>query len=143
MQSRPLVDLRVGDKASFTKTITETDVALYAAISGDFNPLHVDAEFAARGPFGERVAHGPLTLALAAGVLGTMLPGVGTVALSMGADFRAPVRIGDTITARAEVAALDLERNRATMALSWSNQAAETIASGEAVVSPPRRDMLA
>jgi 3-hydroxybutyryl-CoA dehydratase len=133
----PLGELRLGDAATLSKTISEADVVLFAGISGDFNPLHVDAEFAARSGFGARVAHGTLTLGIAAGVLGTTLPGVGTVALSVAVDFRAPVLVGDTVTARAEVAAIDSERGRATMALAWTNQRGEVVASGQAVVLPP------
>lgn len=142
MESLTIEQLAVGDSAQFSKTVTETDVALFAAISGDFNPLHVDAEFAKRSRFGARVAHGPLTLALAAGVLGTRLPGIGAIAVSNHIDYRRPVYIGDTITARAEVAALDSERNRATIALVWTNQDGELVAEGEAVVIPPREPAL-
>jgi 3-hydroxybutyryl-CoA dehydratase len=134
----PLGELRLGDAATLSKTISEADVVLFAGISGDFNPLHVDAEFAARAGFAARVAHGTLTMGVAAGVLGTMLPGVGTVALSITVDFRAPVLVGDTVTARVEVAAIDSERGRATMALAWTNHRGELVASGEAIVRPPR-----
>src|SRR4051794_28042878 len=142
MQSRTLAQLSVGDAATLEKTITERDIALYAEISGDYNPLHVDAEFAAAGPFGERVAHGPLTMAVAAGVIGTTLPGVGTVAVSNRVDYLAPVRIGDTITAHVEVGALDTARHRATMDLRWTNQDGQVVATGEATVIPPRRSLL-
>jgi len=142
MESLTIEQLAVGDSAQFSKTVTETDIALFAAISGDFNPLHVDAEFAKRSRFGARVAHGPLTLALAAGVLGTRLPGIGAIAVSNHIDYRRPVYIGDTITARAEVAALDPERNRATIALVWTNQDGELVAEGQAVVIPPREPAL-
>ncbi len=142
MESLTIEQLSVGDSAAFTKTVTETDIALFAAISGDFNPLHVDAEFAKRSRFGARVAHGPLTLALAAGVLGTRLPGIGAIAVSNHIEYRRPVYIGDTITTRAEVAALDTERNRATIGLVWTNQDGELVAEGEAVVIPPREPAL-
>ena len=143
MRSLPLSELRLGDAATLSKTIGEADVVLFAGISGDFNPLHVDAEFARRSGFGARVAHGTLPMAVAAGVLGTMLPGLGTVALSVAVDFRAPVLVGDTVTARAEVAAIDEQSGRATMALSWTNQRGELVASGEAVVRPPREPVSA
>jgi 3-hydroxybutyryl-CoA dehydratase len=137
MESRTLDQLEVGDSAEFSKTITETDVAMFAAVSGEFNPLHMDAQFAARSQFGARVAHGPITLALSAGILGTRLPGVGTIAVSNHIDYRAPVYIGDTITTHVEVAALDAERRRATMALRWTNQDGKLVADGEAIVKPP------
>jgi 3-hydroxybutyryl-CoA dehydratase len=138
MESHPIDELEIGQAAEFAKTVTETDVAMFCAISGDFNPIHVDAEYAARTPFGARVAHGPLTLALSAGVLGMRLPGVGSVAVSNRIDYRRPVYIGDTITTRVEVAALEPERNRATMAVTWTNQSGELVAEGEVVLKPPR-----
>ena len=138
MDSRTIEQLQIGDAAEFSKTVTETDIAMFAAISGDFNPVHVDAQYAAGTPFGARVAHGTITLALCAGILGMRLPGLGTVAVSNHIEYRRPVYIGDTITARVEVAALDRERNRATMAIRWTNQDATVVAEGEAVVKPPR-----
>ena len=138
MESHTINDLEIGQAAEFSKTVTETDVAFFSAISGDFNPLHVDAEYAARSQFGARVAHGPLTLALCAGVLGMRLPGLGTIAVTNRIEYRRPVYIGDTITSRVEVVALDHDRNRATMGLSWHNQSGELVADGEAVVKPPR-----
>jgi 3-hydroxybutyryl-CoA dehydratase len=137
MDSRTIDQLQIGDAAEFSKTVTETDIAMFAAISGDFNPVHVDAVYAAGTPFGARVAHGPLTLALCAAILGMRLPGLGTVAVSNHIDYRRPVYIGDTITARVEVAQLDKERNRATMAITWTNQDDTLVAEGEAVVKPP------
>lgn len=138
MRSIPIGQLSVGDAVETRKTVSETDVYLFAGISGDFNPLHVDEEYAKTTPFGARVAHGPLTLALCAGPLGTELPGLGTVAVSNRIDYLAPVFFGDTITVRVEVAALDPERNRATMAIAWRNQRGEDVARGEMVVKPPR-----
>ena len=142
MQSLTIQQLQVGDAAEFAKTVTETDIAMFAAISGDFNPVHMDAVYAATTPFGARVAHGPLTLALCAGILGMRLPGVGTVAVTNHIEYRAPVYIGDTIRTRVEVAQLDPERNRATMALTWTNQDGTLVAEGEAVVKPPRTAVL-
>jgi 3-hydroxybutyryl-CoA dehydratase len=138
MQSLTINDLEIGQAAEFSKTITETDVAFFSAISGDFNPLHVDVQYAANSRFGARVAHGPLTLALSAGVLGMRLPGLGTIAVTNHIEYLRPVYIGDTITSRVEVRALDHERNRATMGLSWRNQSGELVAEGEAVVKPPK-----
>lgn len=134
----PEFHVAVGDRASFTKTVGETDVYLFAGITGDFNPMHVDEEFAKTTPFGSRVAHGPLTFALCAGLLGTELPGLGTVAVSNQVSYRHPVFIGDTIAVRVEVAALDPERGRATMAVTWHNQDGERVADGEMIVKPPR-----
>jgi 3-hydroxybutyryl-CoA dehydratase len=138
MPSIPLDQLAVGDSAESRKTISETDVYLFAGISGDFNPMHVDAEYAKSTPFGARVAHGPLTLSLCAGLLGTVLPGLGTVAVSNYIEYKAPVFFGDTIAVRVEVAALEPERNRATMAITWTNQDGTEVAEGSMVVKPPR-----
>jgi 3-hydroxybutyryl-CoA dehydratase len=142
VRSLTIDELRIGDSARFTKTVTETDIAFFAAISGDFNPVHVDAEWARGSLFGGRVAHGPLTLALAAGVLGMELPGVGTIAVTNHIDYRRPVYVGDTITTLAEISERDVERNRVTVALTWTNQGGELVADGYAVVMPPKSSQL-
>jgi 3-hydroxybutyryl-CoA dehydratase len=142
MRSLTIDQLTVGDAVEAGKTVSETDVYLFAGITGDFNPLHVDAEFARTTPFGQRVAHGPITLALSAGLLGMQLPGVGSVAVSNQIDYRRPVFLGDTITTRVEVAELDHERRRVTMALRWTNQDGEVVAEGQAVVKPPKVSVL-
>jgi 3-hydroxybutyryl-CoA dehydratase len=139
LRSLPIDQLSVGDAVEARKTISESDVYLFAGVTGDFNPLHVDAEYAKGTPFGARVAHGPLTFSLCAGLLGTELPGLGTVAVSNQVTYEAPVFIGDTIAVRVEVAELDPERNRATMAVTWRNQDGTQVASGEMVVKPPHQ----
>jgi 3-hydroxybutyryl-CoA dehydratase len=108
-------DLAVGQTASFSKTITEADILLFAAVSGDTNPVHIDAEAAAASMFKERIAHGMLSASLISTVLGTKLPGPGTVYLGQSLKFRAPVRIGETVTARVTVTALDPAKRRATL----------------------------
>ena len=138
MRSLTISEIAIGDAATFRKTISESDVYLFAGITGDLNPVHVDAEFAKTTPFGARVAHGPLTFSLCAGLLGTELPGVGTVAVTNEVAYEAPVYLGDTITVKVEVAALDPERNRATMAVTWQNQDGAQVASGTMVVKPPK-----
>ncbi len=130
-------ELDVGMKASFTKTITETDVYLFAGISGDFNPMHVNEEFAKLTPFGTRIAHGALPQSLIAPVLGMRLPGLGTIALEVTTRFKAPTFFGDTITATAEVVEKLEEKKRVRMRLLWTNQRGETVATGEALVMPP------
>ncbi|MGO9569366.1 MAG: MaoC family dehydratase [Desulfomonilaceae bacterium] len=129
--------LRVGMKASFSKTVTETDVYLFAGISGDFNPMHVNEEFARLTPFGRRIAHGALPQSLIAPVLGMKLPGLGTIALEITTRFQAPTFFGDTITATAEVAEKLEDRRRVRMSLVWTNQRGETVGTGEALVMPP------
>jgi 3-hydroxybutyryl-CoA dehydratase len=96
-------EFKVGDKATISKTVTEADVILFAAISQDFNPLHVNEAYAKTTQFGRRVAHGSLSFSMISGLLGTKLPGPGTMHVSQKLDFRKPVFIGDTLTAEAEV----------------------------------------
>jgi 3-hydroxybutyryl-CoA dehydratase len=138
VRSLTIAELSLGDSAEFRKTISESDVYLFAGITGDLNPVHVDEEFAKTTAFGARVAHGPLTFSLCAGLLGTELPGVGTIAVTNEVTYEAPVYIGDTIAVRVEVAALDPERNRATFAVTWRNQDGKQVASGTMVVKPPK-----
>jgi 3-hydroxybutyryl-CoA dehydratase len=130
-------ELHIGEEASFTKTITETDVYLFAGISGDFNPMHVNEEFAKMTPFKTRIAHGALPQSLIAPVLGTKLPGLGTVAVEISCRFKAPTFFGDTVTAKATVSEKMEEKRWVRMALTWTNQRGEKIAEGEAVVIPP------
>ena len=129
--------LEIGEEASFSKTITETDVYLFAGVSGDFNPMHVNEEFAKLTPFKTRVAHGALAQSLAAPVLGMKLPGLGTVAVDVYCRFKAPTFFGDTITVKATVKEKIEKKRWVRMALTWTNQRGEIIAEGEAVVIPP------
>ena len=135
-------ELEIGDHASFSKTITETDVYLFAGISGDFNPMHLNEEFARRTPFKTRIAHGALPQSLIAPVLGMKLPGLGTLAIEISCRFKAPTYFGDTVTAKARVAEKIADKKWVRMALTWTNQRGEIVAEGEAVVSPPRKEGL-
>ncbi len=130
-------ELEIGMSADFTKTISESDVYLFAGISGDFNPMHLNEEFAKQTPFGTRIAHGALPQSLIAPVLGMKLPGLGTVALEMSARYRRPTYFGDTITATAEVVEKLEERRWVRLALTWTNQNDEVVAEGMALVMPP------
>lgn len=131
---------QVGDKARFTKTITESDVYLFAGITGDLNPVHVDAVAAAASPFGARIAHGMLGASLICTVLGQRLPGPGTVHVSQSLEFTAPVRFGDTLTAEVEVTSIATEGGKRRMRLRTTvrNQDGVVVVDGEAVVKPPR-----
>jgi 3-hydroxybutyryl-CoA dehydratase len=131
-------DMAVGQTARLAKTITEADILLFAAVSLDTNPVHLDAEAAAESVFKERVAHGMLSAGLISAVLGTRLPGAGTIYLSQSLRFRAPVKIGDTVTATVEVTALDPARKRATMKTVCSVNG-KTVIDGEAIVMPRSR----
>ena len=133
-------ELAAGMAAEMTRTVTETDVVLYAGLTGDFNPVHMDAVAAAASRFGGRIAHGMLTAGLVSAVLGTRLPGPGAVYLSQTLRFTAPVRIGDTVTARVEVLEVG-ERGRVRLATTARTQDGAQVLEGEALVwvpAPPR-----
>ncbi len=131
-------DLAVGMTAAFGKTISEADVTMFAGISGDTNPLHLNAEFAAAGRFGERIAHGMLTAGLISAVIATRLPGAGAIYRSQSLRFTAPVRLGDTVTARVTIAGLDRDRHR--VSLSTVCTVDETVViDGEAEIWVPAR----
>jgi len=99
-------DLRIGLAAEFSKTITEADIEIYASVSGDTNPIHLNADYAAGTIFKDRIAHGMLTASFISAVFGTRLPGHGAIYVSQSLKFRAPVKIGDTVCARVEVVEL-------------------------------------
>ncbi|GAB6109298.1 MaoC family dehydratase [Fusibacter bizertensis] len=130
--------IQVGDTASFTKTISESDVYMYAGISGDFNPAHINAVEAEKGMFKERIAHGMLTASLISTVLGCHLPGPGTIYLSQELSFKKPVRFGDTIEAKVEVVERIEEKNRLILRTTCTNQHGEIVIDGKAMVMPPK-----
>jgi 3-hydroxybutyryl-CoA dehydratase len=127
-------DFAIGERASFTKTITEADVTSFAGLIGDFNPLHVDAEYARRSRFGQRVAHGMFAGGLISAVLGNKLPGPGAIYLSQQIEFLAPVFIGDTITATAEVSSWRPDKRIITLKTDCFNQAEKQVVTGKAVL---------
>ncbi|HNY51056.1 MAG TPA: MaoC family dehydratase [Smithella sp.] len=129
--------LKVGDVAEFAKTVTETDIYLYAGITGDFNPAHVNEEYAKNTFFKTRIAHGMLTAGFISAIIANQLPGPGTIYLSQSLSFLAPVRIGDTITGRVEVLEL-MEKNRVRLKTTCTNQEGVVVLSGEGLVSPPK-----
>jgi 3-hydroxybutyryl-CoA dehydratase len=128
----------VGQTAEFRKTVTETDVVLFAGITGDLNPAHIDEVAASASRFGGRIAHGMLSASFISTVLGTRLPGPGTIYLEQSLRFTAAVRIGDTVTARVEVAEL-LPKRRARLTTTVLNQKGEPVVEGEALVMVPAR----
>src|SRR5215468_9521782 len=109
-------DLSVGMTETLSKTIAASDVVGFAQLTGDRNPIHLSEHFAARTPFGKRIAHGLYTAGLISAVLGTRLPGPGAIYISQTLHFRAPVKIGDTVTVTVTVAELIPERSRARLA---------------------------
>lgn len=133
-----LDEIKPGMTAETAKTITEADILLFAAVSTDTNPVHIDAEAAAKSMFGHRIAHGMLSAGLISAVLGTKLPGPGSIYLGQTLRFRAPVNIGDTVRARVEVTAVDAAKKRATLKTECF-VGDKLVIDGEAVVMPPVR----
>ncbi len=131
-------DLSIGQSASFGKTITEADILMFAAVSGDTNPVHINKEAAAASMFKERIAHGMLSAGLISAVLGTRLPGEGTIYLAQNLKFRAPVKIGDTVTATVTITALDEAKKRVTLNTVCTVEGKPVI-EGEATVMVPSR----
>lgn len=138
MIGKTIDELKVGDSAQFSKTVSETDVYLFAGITGDFNPAHVDEEYAKKTYFGTRIAHGLLPAGFISAVMGTRLPGPGSVYLRQELTFLGAVKIGDTITARVEVTEIDTVKGRVRLLTTCDNQEGKRVLTGEAVVSPPR-----
>lgn len=131
-------ELEIGQKASFSKTITETDIYLFAGVTGDINPAHVNEQYASNTFFKGRIAHGMLSAGLVSAVLGMQLPGPGTIYMGQTLAFTAPVYPGDTITAMAEVSALNLEKNVVKLKTVCVNQDGKTVLDGEATVKAPK-----
>jgi 3-hydroxybutyryl-CoA dehydratase len=136
MEGKRLQDMTVGEIASFTKTVSEVDVYGFAGITGDFNPVHIDAVHAEASMFGRRIAHGMLCAGFLSAVLGMQLPGPGAIYVSQSLRFLRPVYIGDTITAEVEVVELLEEKNRVRLATRCRNQEAMLVAEGESVLLP-------
>lgn len=130
--------INLGDAAEFIKTVSETDVYLYAGVTGDFNPAHMNDVYARKTFFKTRIAHGMLTAGFISSILGNQLPGPGTIYMEQTLKFLAPVRFGDTITARAEVVEIIIEKNRIRLKTTCSNQDGTIVLDGEAWVSPPK-----
>ncbi|NNK13282.1 MAG: MaoC family dehydratase [Desulfofustis sp.] len=140
MKGKTIDELKVGDQASFSKTISESDVYLYAGITGDFNPAHIDEVYAQTTAFKTRIAHGMLTAGLISTLLGTQLPGPGSIYMSQSLKFVAPVTIGDTITATVEVIDIITEKKRVLLKTTCTNQEGTIVVDGEALISPPRKN---
>ena len=140
VRNRTFDEIAIGDSASIERTLTSQDIQLFAVLSGDVNPQHLDAEFAASTRFHDVIAHGMLGGALISAVLGTRLPGPGTIYLGQTLKFLAPVRIGDRLRITVTVSARDETKKRLTLACSCVNQDGATVISGEAqVVAPTER----
>ncbi|ACV28167.1 (R)-specific enoyl-CoA hydratase [Anaerococcus prevotii] len=131
-------EVEVGQSASFTKTVTEADAYNYAGVSGDFNPAHINEEYAKNTFFKTRIAHGMISAGFISAVLGTKLPGPGTIYLGQDLKFLKPVRFGDTITATCTVEEIIKEKNRLTLRTVCTNQDGEVVIDGKALVLAPK-----
>jgi len=136
---KPFEVFRAGDTSTFSKTITEADILLFAAVSGDNYPLHVDAEYAKTTRFGQRAAHGMLTASLLSTVIGLLLQKPGGIYVEQSIRFRRPVFAGDTLTATAEVTELIPERRRMRVRAGIVNQRGDTVLDGEGVIQKDER----
>ena len=131
-------DLTVGQSASYARTITEADIAQFGAVSGDLNPLHFDENYAKGTIFRGRIAHGMLSVSFLSTVLGTMLPGAGSIFVGGSVSFKSPVRIGDTVTATCRVHQIDTVKRRVTFEC-ICKVGDTAVIEGEAVVKVPTR----
>ena len=138
MIGKTIEELNIGDKAEFSKTISETDIYLYAGVTGDFNPAHINEVYAKETHFKTRIAHGMLMAGFISTVIGNQLPGPGTIYLRQELNFLAPVRVGDTITAEVEVKEILEEKKHVRLKTTCLNQNGDKVLDGEAIVSPPR-----
>jgi 3-hydroxybutyryl-CoA dehydratase len=138
MKGKTIDELSLGERARVEKTISEADVYLYAGITGDLNPAHVNAVEAEKGLFKKRVAHGMLTAGLISAVLGTQLPGPGCIYLGQTLKFTKPVFFGDTIRAEAVVTEILAEKNICRLSTVCTNQRGETVIEGTATVMPAK-----
>ena len=138
MIGKTIAEIKVGDWAEFTKTLSESDVYLYAGVTGDHNPAHTNEEYAKKTFFKTRIAHGMLSAGLVSTVLGNELPGHGTIYIRQELNFLAPVKIGDTLTARVKVVEVMPEKNRLRLKTTCTNQEGVEVLDGEAIVSPPK-----
>src|SRR3989344_1553243 len=134
----PYEALEVGQTASFSKTVEERDIQLFAAMSGDHNPVHLDAEYAKATMFKERIAHGMFSGALISAAVACELPGPGTIYIGQSMRFTAPVKLGDTLTARLEILE-KLPKFRVRVATRVFNQNDELVVDGEAEILAPRK----
>lgn len=138
LSNTPYEALEVGQKAKYEKLVEERDIQLFAAMSGDHNPVHLDAEFAAKSMFRERIAHGMFSGALISAAVACTLPGPGTIYLGQQMSFQKPVKIGDTLTVRLEILE-KLPKFKVRIATNVYNQNDELVVAGEAEILAPRK----
>ena len=138
MIGKSIEQIEVGDADEFTKTISESDIYLFAGVTGDLNPAHINETYAKDTFFKSRIAHGMLLAGFISAVIGMKLPGPGAIYIRQELKFLAPARIGDTITARVEVTHIRAEKNRITLKTTCTNQDDTLVVDGEALISPPK-----
>ena len=139
LESYCIEDLRIGMNGVYARTVTEADIVMFAATSGDTNPVHLNQEYAQTTFFKGRIAHGLLSAGFISTVLGTRLPGPGTIYLAQNLKFRAPVRIGDTVCAKVEVKEIISEKNHVVLTTNCFVKDMLVI-EGEATVLVPSRE---
>lgn len=133
-----LEDLSIGQSAELTRTVAEGDLAAFAAVTGDDNPVHLDEAYARTTAFKGRIAHGMLSAGYISAVIGTKLPGPGAIYVSQSLSFKRPVRIGDAVTARATITAIDERRGRVTLE-TVCLVGGKPVLEGEATILAPKR----
>ncbi len=138
MQGKYLEELTVGQSAELVRTVGEADIQAFAEVTGDNNPVHLDAEYAATTSFGERIAHGMLSAGYISAVLGTILPGPGAIYLSQSLKFKRPVRIGDEVSAQVTVTEINEAKAQVTLATVCKVNG-KAVVDGEALVMVPRK----
>ena len=139
MLGKTIAEIKIGDSAEFSKTIAEADIYLFAGITGDLNPAHINEEYAKNTFFKGRIAHGMLLAGFISSVIGCQLPGPGSIYIKQDLKFRAPGRIGDTVTAKVTVLEVVEERNRVILQTICTNQEGILLLDGQATVSPPKK----
>ncbi|WP_461615172.1 MaoC family dehydratase [Clostridium sp. Marseille-QA1073] len=138
MKGKTIEEINLGDKASFEKTISESDVYLFAGITGDLNPAHINEEASSKTTFKGRIVHGILVSGFISTVLGMYLPGPGTIYLEQNLKFLAPVKIGNTVKADVEVIEINKEKNRVKLKTTVINEEGKIVIDGVATVIPPK-----
>ncbi len=136
MCGKTVKEIKLGEKASLTKIVSWRDISEYSGISGDYNPLHVNHEYAKKTRFGNVIAHGAISVALVYGVWSMVLPGPGTLAKEVTAKYLHPVYIGDKITAEVEVTEIDVEKNTVKLKFICINQDGVKVVEGVGVMMP-------
>ena len=136
LENIPFEELSVGQTDTLTRTLTEEDLLLFAKVSGDTNPVHLDKDYAATTQFEGRIAHGMWTSSLISCALATRLPGPGGIYLSQEVKFMRPVKVGDTVTVQLEVQAINERRKRATVSTNVVNQDGKAVVKGTAEIMP-------